>query len=316
MPTLSRDYSLFTSVEHSSVAILALLALATTATNNDAASLQASWNVRDHIPLEAVTVQSHRGAGALAPENSLDAFDIAWELGTIPEADLRTSSDDVIVAFHDNDFQRILPNAPSELRKKGIADLTWDELRRLDIGAWKGEKFAGQRIPRMAEVYEILKRRPERRFYIDVKNVDLAQLAKESTGVHRQLILASTKYDVIRQWKRLAPESATLHWMGGPEEQLAKRLAVLEKTHFADITQLQIHVHIADDGTFAPSEEFLLNAGDRLRRHGILYQALAWECKDPKIYGRLMDLGVASFATDYPDVVMQAIRDYYAQAPK
>jgi hypothetical protein len=27
-----------------------------------------------------------------------------------------------------------------------------------------------------------------------------------------------------------------------------------------------------------------------------------------------MDLGVASFATDYPDVIMQAIRDYYAQA--
>jgi hypothetical protein len=26
-----------------------------------------------------------------------------------------------------------------------------------------------------------------------------------------------------------------------------------------------------------------------------------------------MDLGVASFATDYPDVIMQAIRDYYAQ---
>ena len=30
-------------------------------------------------------MQSHRGAGALSPENSLEAFDIAWKLGTIPE---------------------------------------------------------------------------------------------------------------------------------------------------------------------------------------------------------------------------------------
>src|SRR5690606_3620403 len=69
-----------------------------------AAAERSSWNLRDHIPLEAVTVQSHRGAGVLSPENSIEAFDIAWKLGTIPEADLRTSKDGVIVAFHDANF--------------------------------------------------------------------------------------------------------------------------------------------------------------------------------------------------------------------
>nr|MBA3483662.1 hypothetical protein [Pirellulales bacterium] len=44
-----------------------------------------------------------------------------------------------------------------------------------------------------------------------------------------------------------------------------------------------------------------------------VFQSLAWERKDPDIHWQLMDLGVASFATDYPDVIMQAIRDYYAQ---
>jgi glycerophosphoryl diester phosphodiesterase len=85
---------------------LVLLALAT-ATGDE---LRSSWNLRDHIPLDKVVVQSHRGAGALSPENSLEAFDIAWRLGTVPEADLRTSRDGVIVAFHDENFQRILPN--------------------------------------------------------------------------------------------------------------------------------------------------------------------------------------------------------------
>lgn len=275
--------------------------------------LKSAWNVRDHVPLDQFVVQSHRGAGALSPENSLEAFAIAWKLGTVPEADLRTSRDGVIVAFHDNDFQRILPDAPPERRKQGVADLTWDELQKLDIGAWKGPDFAGQRIARMSEVYEILQQHPKRKFYIDIKNVDLEQLARESQAVHQQLILASTQYDIIRAWKRLAPTSATLHWMGGSEAELAKRLADLERTKFADITQLQIHVRTAEDGTLTPSPQFLLEAGEQLRKHGVVFQSLAWDRKDPEIHWELMDLGVASFATDYPDVVMQAIRDYYAQ---
>jgi glycerophosphoryl diester phosphodiesterase len=200
------------------------------------------------------------------------------------------------------------------MRNKGVADLTWDELKRLDIGVWKGPNFAGQRIARMTDVYEILKRHPMRKFYIDIKNVDLAQLARESREVHQQLILASTKYNIIRQWKRLAPQSATLHWMGGSEAELNKRLADLRQTNFADITQLQIHVRTADDGALTPSPEFLMKTGEELRRHRILFQALPWDRNDAQICWQLMDLGVASFATDYPDVVMQAIRDYYARA--
>jgi glycerophosphoryl diester phosphodiesterase len=288
---------------------IALLALAAAAQGE----LRSSWNLRDHIPLDQVVVQSHRGAGALSPENSLEAFDIAWKLGTVPEADLRTSRDGVIVAFHDDDFQRILPHAPPNIRKQGVADLTWDELKQLDIGAWKGPDFAGQRIARMADVYRILAAHRERKLYIDIKNVDLAQLARESQAVHKQLILASTKYEIIREWKRLAPESATLHWMGGAEAELGERLADLRRTKFADITQLQIHVRTGEDGSLTPTPKFLLETGEELRRHGVVFQTLPWDRKDPEICWRLMDLGVASFATDHPDVVMQAIRDYYAR---
>jgi glycerophosphoryl diester phosphodiesterase len=274
---------------------------------------KSAWNLRDHIPLEDVTVQSHRGAGVLSPENSIEAFEIAWKLGTIPEADLRTSKDGVIVAFHDGDFQRILPEASAAERRRGVADLTWDELRRLDIGAWKGPRFAGQRIPRMTDVYGILERHPDLRLYVDIKNVNLKQLADESKAVHSQLILASTNYDLIREWRKLAPESSTLHWMGGTETELANRIAELRKTQFVDITQLQIHVRTGKDGALTPSPAFLVCVGEELRQHDILFQALPWDRKDPEICWRLMDLGVASFATDYPDVVMQAVRDYYQQ---
>ena len=58
-----------------------------------------------------------------------------------------------------------------------------------------------------------------------VKEVDLAKLADEakSHGVEKQVILASTKYDQIRTWRKLIPDGQTLLWMGGTEEKLHAR---------------------------------------------------------------------------------------------
>jgi glycerophosphoryl diester phosphodiesterase len=275
------------------------------------------WNVRDHIPLEEFMIQSHRGAGNLAPENSLEAFEIAWNWSTIPEADLRLTKDGVIVAFHDGNFKRILPNASEETQKKGVADLTLQEVKKLDIGLWKGEKFAGQRIATLGEICEVLKQHPKRKVYIDIKKIDFEQLARETEPFHPQLILASTNYDEIKLWKKLAPRSLTLHWMGGTEEQLTERLERLEKIRFEAVDQLQIHLTIDKDGRFSPSERFLRNTGERLRKYGVLFQTLTWNNgNDPKVYQRLLDIGVASFATDFPDVTVNAVRNYYGQPPK
>jgi glycerophosphoryl diester phosphodiesterase len=287
----------------------------------------ANWNVRDHIPLSAFTMQAHRGAGDLAPEGSREAFELGWQLGCIPEADLRCTKDGVIVSFHDNNFARILPNAPEELKKKGVADLTYPEIEKLDVGSFRHEKFAGQRMINLSEMVRLLKAHPERSLYIDIKKVDFHQLAAETVDVHPQLILASTKYDEIKLWRQVAPRSRTLHWMGGPlkwmsgdpkdpngpQAKLAQRIAALRAENFASIDQLQVHVNTAPDGTFYPSEAFLREVGNELRAHGILFQTLPWKQRDAKIFHRLMDLGVASFATDYPDVAMEAVRTYYQQ---
>ncbi|MDR2704691.1 MAG: hypothetical protein LBC02_02825 [Planctomycetaceae bacterium] len=272
-----------------------------------------NWNVRDHIPLEEFMIQSHRGAGNLAPENSLEAFEIAWSWTTIPEADLRLTKDGNIVAFHDNNFKRILPNASEEMKNKGVADLPLREVKNLDIGAWKGEQFSGQRIATLREICEVLKKHPKRKVYIDIKKIDFEQLARETEHVHPQLILASTNYEEIKLWKKLAPKSLTLHWMGGTEEKLTERLAQLEKVKFEAVDQLQIHVNIDKEGQFSPSDNFLRNTGERLRKYNVLFQTLPWNGSDPKVYQHLLDLGVASFATDFPDTTVNAVRKYYGQ---
>ena len=270
-----------------------------------------NWNVRDHIPLGQITVQAHRGAGDLAPEGSLEAFELGWSLGCVPEADLRVTKDGVIVSFHDNNFARIVPGASEDIKKKGVADLTFEEARKLDVGSFRNKKYAGQKMLSLAEMVATLKAHPERSLYIDIKKVDFAQLAQETSEVHPQLILASTRYEEICQWRKLAPRSRTLHWMGGSEQELAKRLEALRAENFAAIDQLQIHVNTSKDAVFSPGEEFLRSTGNELRTYGILFQTLPWGRKDAKTYHRLMDLGCASFATDYPDTTMEAIRGYY-----
>jgi len=290
---------------------------------------QRQWTVRGNLPPEQFVIQSHRGAGVLEAENTLEAFELGWKLGTYPECDVRTTKDGQIVTFHDNDFSRVVKNIPEEMKKKGVKDVTWAELKKMDVGAWKGESFQGKRVVTIGEVFERMTGKPQRHLYMDIKNVDFEQLAGEVKKYHveAQVVLASTKYDQIRLWKKLVPQSDTLHWMGGTaktekdgttEATLRKRIEDLKKTNFADITQLQIHVRMkpgatpADAEPFNPSSAFLREVGPELREHGIVYQCLPWDVNDPKVYWRLLDLGVMSFATDHPDVTTDAVRKYYA----
>jgi glycerophosphoryl diester phosphodiesterase len=270
-----------------------------------------NWNVRDHILLDEMIVQAHRGAGDLAPEGSREAFELGWKLGCVPEADLRRTKDGVIVSFHDNDFRRILPAATAEMKKKGVVDLPFSEVKQLDVGSFRGEQFKGQKVISLAEMVTLLKAHPERSLYLDVKKVDFHQLAAETVGVHPQLILASTRYDELKLWRQVAPRSRTLHWMGGTEAELAKRLEALRAVDFAGIDQLQIHIQPGPDGRLSPGDEFLRSTGAELRTWGILFQTFTRGQTDPKVFHHLLDLGCASFATDRPDKAMEAVRAYY-----
>ncbi len=275
------------------------------------------WNVRDHVPSSEFIVQAHRGAGELAEENTLEAFELGWKLGCIPESDLRTTKDGVIVAFHDDNFARVVKNVPKELANKGVKDVTFEQLQKLDVGSWKGEKFTGRHVSKMSDVFALMSGKPQRRIYLDIKNVDFDQLAREvkMAKIESQVILASTKYEQIRAWKKLVPESQTLLWMGGKGDELEKRFEELRASNFADVTQIQIHTHVLGD-RLAESDQFLIDKGNEIRSHGILFQTLPYGGSTKEIYWKLLDLGVMSFATDHPDVTWDAVRSYYAQGQK
>lgn len=298
------------------------------------------WNLADHLRPEQVVVQSHRGAGFLAEENTVAAFELGWKLGATPECDLRTTLDGVIVTFHDANFARVVKGVDPQLARKGVKDLTWDELRRLDVGAWRADQFVGRQVSRLTDAFAAMRGRPERNLYLDIKQVKLPQLAQEviAYGVERQVIFTTPNPDLIAEWKQRVPASQTLLWMRGDEAGLRQRLDKLRAGGFAGITQLQVHIFPtqtidealrlaaitadkigttveavrASGQAFTLSDAFLRELGRELRSRGILFQALPYS-SDISVCSRLFDLGVASIATDYPDAVLREIRAYCAR---
>lgn len=300
------------------IAGAALLLYACAAPTRSARQTSGEWTVRGYLPRQQFVVQSHRGAGFLAPENTLEAFELGWKLGAWPEADVRTTKDGVIVAFHDGNFKRTVKNPPPELARKGVKDVTFAELSTLDVGGWKGDAFVGRRVSRLAEIFRLMTGRPERMLYLDIKQVDLAQLAAEvrAERVVSQVVFTSPNYPLIREWKRLVPESKTLCWLRGPETNMTHRLAEMRALNYADLTQVQLHLRAntnrASSEPFDISRAFVRATGEELRRYEVTFQVLPWDLAAPEIYWQLMDLGVMAFATDYPDIALQAVRDYYA----
>ena len=90
---------------------------------------------------------AHRGAGALAPENTLAAFRVGAAHGYRAfECDVKLSADGVPFLLHDATLQRTTPeHGPA-------AERTWDQLSRIDAGGWHSRAYAGEPIPGFAAV--------------------------------------------------------------------------------------------------------------------------------------------------------------------
>ena len=93
---------------------------------------------------------AHRGAGKLAPENTLAAFRQGASLGyRMFECDVKLSADGVPFLLHDDSLQRTT-NAVAALGAGAIpvaGDHPWGALAQLDAGSWHSRSFAGEPLP-------------------------------------------------------------------------------------------------------------------------------------------------------------------------
>jgi len=90
---------------------------------------------------------AHRGAGKLAPENTLASFRHGFAHGyRMIECDAKLSADGVAFLLHDATLDRTTDG-------RGRADaLPWRELARLDAGSWHSPPYAGEPLPTLAAV--------------------------------------------------------------------------------------------------------------------------------------------------------------------
>lgn len=85
---------------------------------------------------------AHRGAGKLAPENTLAAFRLGAAQGyRMIECDVKLSADGVPFLLHDATLERTTNGLGT------AGDLSWAELSRLDAGSWHSRQHAGETLP-------------------------------------------------------------------------------------------------------------------------------------------------------------------------
>jgi len=94
-------------------------------------------------------VIAHRGASAVAPENTMAAFRRAVEMGAeCIETDLHLSRDGRLIIHHDTTLNRTTSGDGL------VKNYKFNELRQLDAGKWFSKEFAGERMPTMEELLD------------------------------------------------------------------------------------------------------------------------------------------------------------------
>jgi glycerophosphoryl diester phosphodiesterase len=121
----------------------------------------------------------HRGAAAVAPENTLISFQTALDAGADGlEFDVHLARDGVPVVIHDDTLRR------TAMRPGSVSQFTSSELSVIDVGSWFNRRFPKRahaiyseaRLPTLAQVFELVGS-TNARLYVELKGVDAAKLA-------------------------------------------------------------------------------------------------------------------------------------------
>jgi glycerophosphoryl diester phosphodiesterase len=146
---------------------------------------------------------AHRGAMGEAPENTLGAFKLALEQGANAfELDIHLSADGEIIVIHDYTVNRTTNGTGA------IDRLTVAQLKQFDAGSWFHEKYKGEQIPLLSEVFDLV----PQDFIINIEIKDhgghklepkLIELLKR-TGRMESVVISSFDHKCLHHLKQLS----------------------------------------------------------------------------------------------------------------
>lgn len=247
-----------------------------------------------HLPL----IIAHRGASALAPENTLAAFQKAIEdRADGLEFDVRLAKDGVPVVFHDATLRRVAK------KNLYVNSLTAEELQTVDVGSWFNTKnprkanyrFSGETIPTLAQLLDVLEDY-KGLLYIELKCKDheINALVEAVTKIIRRsklfpnITIKSFKLEAIAQTNRLLPEVRTAA-LFAPKIMtiLRKQARLIDKAQECRADELSLHYSLATQKLVGKAKEFG-------------FPTIIWTADHPVWVKRSYDIGIRAIITNNP----------------
>jgi glycerophosphoryl diester phosphodiesterase len=256
--------------------------------------------------------QAHRGGGSYEmPDNTMVANLYTWNLGGIPEADVRASADGVMFCFHDPRPARTTTVADTD-KDRPFNTFTADEIRTWDAGVKFDPKYSGEKVPTVEEVFAAMQGRPERLMYLDLKNVDLVELGDliDRYGVNKQCLFAHNNQDNCLRMKSIADGVRTMLWIMGNREHIGDKYSQARKTGFQGLDQVQIHFMMKEEGgdwPFIVERDDLKQIQAETSAAGIDLEIFLHSCEE-RVIRLLLDEGIRWFATDEPAKFLHGVR--------
>lgn len=229
---------------------------------------------------------AHRGAGKLAPENTLAAFRLGASHGySAFECDVKLSADEVPFLLHDATLERTTDG-------QGTAgDLPWDTLSRLDAGSWHGRNHAGEPLPTLAAVARYVQRNGFA-LNIEIKPTPgLEQRTGEVVGLAvRRLWTGAGALPLFSSFRPEALEGAK---QAAPEVPRALLIDTLWTGWFEVARSLGCVAVVTNHA--------VMDAEVLARLHGAGLRALCYTVNLPDDARRLLALGIDGIITDAVD---------------
>ncbi len=237
--------------------------------------------VSDRRPI----VIGHRGASALAPENTLAAFRVAAEVGADGvEFDVQRTRDGQLVVIHDDEVDRTT-NGTGLVR-----EMTLDELRALDAGAWFGAAFQGERVPTLREVFDWA-RGTDLLLFIELKD------PWQFEGIEAQVVELVRAFDLAERAQVRSFYHAALHTVYALDPAIP-------------LSELWLDRLPADDEITLPTVnalQMLYTPDEIARLHGRGVQITAWTVDQPRDVERLVRAEIDGLTTNHPDRVIAQV---------
>jgi glycerophosphoryl diester phosphodiesterase len=244
-------------------------------------------------------VVAHRGAAGHAPENTMEAYRLAVEMGADAiELDVHLTADGQLAVIHDDTLDRTTD------RRGPVADFTMDEIREADAGATftrpddSGHPFAGKglRVPTLGEVLDWLP--DDIGLVVEIKARAAADAVVEAVRAHAvrtsgRLSVISFDEAAIDRVHELDPEIRTGYLLV-PSQPIEPALVwATEHGH------LGVHPWEGDLGVDALATVALAQAYGR--------EMGCYVVNDPDRMNHVVALGLWGFVTDVPDIARETL---------